>query len=332
MAPVTGTAVVASTWSLYILACLFVGLRLWCKLRRSYRKTRGITTDDYVLTFGLLVLGAGCSVVTWMMSQGFATARGMTTAFFTAQTAASSLESIALAASKTAFSLMLVKITKGWQTKLVWTATILVDISYALTAIMLWRRPCTLPGPPGAVIERPNLPGSSCQSIDFSGILTQESTVLGLPWMIIRKLHLNKREKAGLTFAMSLGALAGVVTVVRLYRSLTNWEVRATAFISVLSENHIWAIVDGCATIIATTIPVLRVLVRDEFRERFSYRFSAKRRPNLSSKRGSIPMNAMRRDQLILSEEGQVGRDDSLSHTESLKSLKEPPHAHFQLE
>ena len=100
----------------------------------------------------------------------------MTTALFTAQTSSTFLEYVALAGSKTAFALMLVKITQGWQTALVWSATFLVDVSYSLTAILLWRKPCKVPGPPGAVVSRPSLPGSSCQSIEVSGILTQQAT------------------------------------------------------------------------------------------------------------------------------------------------------------
>lgn len=115
-----------------------------------------------------------------MMAQGFATAPGMTTPLLTAQTSTISLESVALAASKTAFSLMLVKITHGWQTMLVWTVTFLVDVSYALVAIMLWREPCVLPGPPGAAVERPHLPGTSCQSIELSAILTHASIGKGI--------------------------------------------------------------------------------------------------------------------------------------------------------
>ena len=51
MEKVSGTDVIASTWTLYILSGVFVGLRLWCKLWHGRGQTLGVTIDDIVLVF-----------------------------------------------------------------------------------------------------------------------------------------------------------------------------------------------------------------------------------------------------------------------------------------
>lgn len=87
---------------------------------------------------------------------------------------------------------------------------------------------------------------------------------------------------------------------------------------------HILAIVDGLATIIATTIPVLRVLVRDEYRARFSYAFTSKRHAKQILRRHSFDMDFICRDRFMVTEDGQVVRSVTFRVTESLNSLKEP--------
>lgn len=73
---------------------------------------------------------------------------------------------------------------------------------------------------------------------------------------------------------------------------------------AVLSEMHIWSIVDAAVTMVATTIPVLRVLVRDEYRTRFSNGAGSKRYPNGITRRSSSAMDFICRDKLMESEEG----------------------------
>lgn len=37
------------------------------------------------------------------------------------------------------------------------------------------------------------------------------------PWLVVRELQLQKREKVGLGVAMSLGAVTGVITILRAF-------------------------------------------------------------------------------------------------------------------
>lgn len=100
------------------------------------------------------------------------------------------------------------------------------------------------------------------------------------PWFIIRKLLLETREKIGLSLAMSLGAITGIIVIFRAFfqfraidnnyrgspfidwrekegecEELTNFEVDFMVFMSIFN------FLEPGVTIIAQTIPMFRVLV-----------------------------------------------------------------------
>lgn len=96
-----------------------------------------------------------------------------------------------------------------------------------------------------------------------------------LPWFVIRNLQLEKREKIGLTFAMSLGAITGVIVILRTFFQFVQGDYnystvpltycyqpganvsRADYIVFMLLFNFL----EPAATIIAQTIPIFRVLL-----------------------------------------------------------------------
>ncbi|KAI8162631.1 hypothetical protein K4K54_010358 [Colletotrichum sp. SAR 10_86] len=84
-----------------------------------------------------------------------------------------------------------------------------------------------------------------------------------IPIKVVWGLQMIKREKAGVAIAMGIGCLAGSVAIVKAVESY--WAARAVGpeFSRRLAVLSIWIHAEPNATIIAASIPVLRVLLRD---------------------------------------------------------------------
>ncbi|KAL1642462.1 hypothetical protein SLS61_009676, partial [Didymella pomorum] len=80
-----------------------------------------------------------------------------------------------------------------------------------------------------------------------------------LPWKIIWGLQMRTAEKIGVCVAMSLGVFAGVTSIIRstYIQKLTAQDVSYESYNAI-----IWAVAECSMTIVATSIPVLRVLLK----------------------------------------------------------------------
>ncbi|KAF3032715.1 hypothetical protein E8E12_002246 [Didymella heteroderae] len=83
-----------------------------------------------------------------------------------------------------------------------------------------------------------------------------------LPWKIIWGLQMRTAEKIGVCIAMSLGILAGVTSIIRstYIQKLTVQDVSFESYKAI-----IWAVAECAMTIVATSIPVLRVVFKQAF-------------------------------------------------------------------
>lgn len=82
--------------------------------------------------------------------------------------------------------------------------------------------------------------------------------LVGMAWIVVSRLQMRKRrEKFGVGLAMSMGIVAGVTSIVKavIFPTLSNGDVTFTS-----ASLHIWSMVEPSVTIIATSIPMLRVL------------------------------------------------------------------------
>jgi hypothetical protein len=77
------------------------------------------------------------------------------------------------------------------------------------------------------------------------------------PWLLIRKLSLRTEEKVGITICMSLGSMTGVVVILRAILNLRAMQDRyeGMVFLSIFNA------IEPSITIIAQTLPILRVLL-----------------------------------------------------------------------
>jgi len=80
-----------------------------------------------------------------------------------------------------------------------------------------------------------------------------------LPWTIIRRLSLNRKERIGVLIAMSMGVFAGLTSIAKTATldGISNPDTIATISLMILATAEI------SLSIIAASIPSLRVLVRN---------------------------------------------------------------------
>ncbi|KAM5357914.1 hypothetical protein ACJZ2D_015788 [Fusarium nematophilum] len=79
-----------------------------------------------------------------------------------------------------------------------------------------------------------------------------------LPWRIIWNLQMRTKEKIGVGIAMSMGIFAGVASIIKAYELHNLFSGSLYDNISPIY----WGTVEAAATIVASSIPVLRVLVQ----------------------------------------------------------------------
>ncbi|KAM7219707.1 hypothetical protein V8F06_004920 [Rhypophila decipiens] len=76
------------------------------------------------------------------------------------------------------------------------------------------------------------------------------------PWLVLRHTQLETREKVGLTVAMSLGALTGVIVILRTFYGLVQGDFNFDFMIFISIFNFL----EPSVTITAQAIPMFRVL------------------------------------------------------------------------
>lgn len=82
--------------------------------------------------------------------------------------------------------------------------------------------------------------------------------LVGMAWIVVSKLQMrSKREKFGVGIAMSMGIIAGATSIVKatIFPTLSDGDITFTS-----ASLHIWSIVEPAITIIAASIPMLRII------------------------------------------------------------------------
>lgn len=82
--------------------------------------------------------------------------------------------------------------------------------------------------------------------------------LVGMAWFVASRLRMRStREKLGVGIAMSMGMIAGAASIVKaaIFPTLMNGDISYTS-----ASLHIWSIAEPAITIVAASIPLLRVL------------------------------------------------------------------------
>ncbi|KAM0329274.1 hypothetical protein ACHAQA_004579 [Verticillium albo-atrum] len=259
------TVVNASIWPMLAISTVFLGLRIYCK---GFRTRWMLWIDDYLLLAGWAFLVISTSLLCKLLHLGFGRTLMMTPTMSTVLYCADNTHKMALALTKTSFAVTLLRISSGWQIYLIWFLVISMNIQFAVHIILTWRVICPIiPGD-----TTPHLPGTcweASQAITlgiFGGFYSALSDfVLALlPWKIVMGLQMRKHEKIGVAVAMSIGVLAGVMGIMKGVQSVVIIKFTNEAdYTWKLAVFWIWAEAEPNATIIAASIPVLRVLIRN---------------------------------------------------------------------
>ncbi|KAJ0373542.1 hypothetical protein COL26b_008263 [Colletotrichum chrysophilum] len=260
-------------WILVVLSAVFLGLRIYCKISYSYTKFR---FEDGLLIASWVVLAGDATLNEFIIKSRFGRPGFPITIENITTLAIVGLSSITCSFvgqvwSKTAFAISLLRMCEGWKKAFVWFSIISMNILFAFASLSFWI---------GCVpLEKRWKPFGDGTCYDLKWVVSFGIFVSGLldlalaaiPWMILMRptpaeessgLTLSKKEKIGVSVALSMGVLAGIAAFVKAsyMRSVND---TTGDFSHGGAQLAVWAAAETAITIMVATLPVLRVLLRD---------------------------------------------------------------------
>ncbi|KAB5585117.1 hypothetical protein GE09DRAFT_15318 [Coniochaeta sp. 2T2.1] len=251
-------------WMLLGSSGLFLALRLYCK----FLKNRGFWWDDHLLVASWLALALDVVCVSISISLGFGrhviaiNPQHLPTIQIYGDVSASAAI-LAAAWSKTSFGLTLLRIAGGRTKVVVWAIIVSMNLLMGVHALMPWIQ-CD-PVSKGWNRGREGRCWDARVGVVYGVVAGSYSGVMDivlaiLPWTVIGGLQMKRKEKIGVAVAMSMGVFAGCTAFVK------------SAKIPLLADGDFtfqgynlaaWGAAEVATTIMASSIPVLRVLIRE---------------------------------------------------------------------
>ncbi|KAH7251123.1 hypothetical protein BKA59DRAFT_491679 [Fusarium tricinctum] len=256
-----GAGIVISCWALTLAATTLLLLRIYCKLWRG----KGLWWDDLLLCLSCVMLVIAVSINTYIVSLGFGshidTISNDNLKLISLNTIlVATFGCLATSISKTAFAVTLYRLTSSrWMKLLLIWIIVSANIVYNLIWIFGLLK-CT---PFEKVIDN-STPGKCWNKqrlLIFQLFACSYSAALDfllalLPWPIILGFYLHWRERVGIAIAMSLGVVAGVAAIVKTTLAPT---MTSPDFTYERADLTIWTLAEPAASIMAISIPVLRM-------------------------------------------------------------------------
>ncbi|ROT38186.1 hypothetical protein SODALDRAFT_324596 [Sodiomyces alkalinus F11] len=263
----------ATVWTFTGVAAVILILRIYCKLSRR----KALWLDDHVLVAAWISLALLGSFNSAAISLGFGKhsweiPRDTFDYLLLHCNLAGTFSILAAAWSKTSFALTLYRLTaeRPFMRAFLWFAIISINLACGGVVVITWAQ-CT----PVEKVWQPNLEPGTCwpKSIHinynifaavYSG--TMDIVLALVPWILIWRLTLSKKEKFGMLVAMSMGILllankipisAGIVSFVKIS---TLYAIEHADMIKTV-DLVTWGAAESAVTIIAASLPVLRVFV-----------------------------------------------------------------------
>ncbi|KAH6880039.1 hypothetical protein B0T10DRAFT_495700 [Thelonectria olida] len=256
------TRLLASCWSLTAASAILLFLRVYCKLWRG----RGLWWDDHLLITSWVALTIAVSINTYIVSLGFGRHKWTisddnikTINLNTILVAAFGI--IATTTSKSSFAITLHRIsTNKWMKYFLVFVIVTINISMNLVWIFGFAK-CT----PLKKVWDSKVPGTcwdKSKLLKFQLFAAYYSAILDfvlafLPWPIIMGMSMRRRERLGVAVAMSLGAIAGITGIVK---AVLVVHMTSTDFTYDRVDLTIWTLTEPAASIMAVSIPILRML------------------------------------------------------------------------
>ncbi|KAH6632708.1 hypothetical protein F5144DRAFT_260347 [Chaetomium tenue] len=253
----------ASIWSQALLSTIFLSLRIYCRLL----KRRSLWWDDVILIASWVCIIIESSILSYATSLGYGLhiwdfdMRNINTLLVPANVAGT-FSVTAAVWSKTSFGLTLLQITDGWYKKVTWFCIISMNVAITVSALFPWIScmpvqkawDMTVEGTcwdPKIVVYYNLFSSGYSALMDF--------TLALLPWKFLWGLQMKRKEKVGAGLAMSMGIFAGATAAVKTSKIP---RLLAPDFAEGITL-WIWGNAEVCSSIIAASIPMLRVLFRD---------------------------------------------------------------------
>ncbi|KAK5654592.1 hypothetical protein OQA88_7221 [Cercophora sp. LCS_1] len=260
-----GPHLVRTIWVLIGFSLLFLVLRIYAKVFRH----RGLWWDDYVLIGAWLCITTESGLLTYATTLGFG--KHVWDIPFNIQTIEKTVLTINIAGtlsltaatwSKTSFAFTLLRLTEGWTRGFVWFIIITTNVAMGLSALFVWIQCMPVQKswspfmngtcwPPTVIVNYNIFSAAYSAAMDL--------TLALLPWKLIWGLQMKTKEKIGVAVAMSCGIFAGITAI-----------IKTTHIPKMLSTDSadgvvlfIWGNAESCVTIIAASIPILRVFARE---------------------------------------------------------------------
>ncbi|KAK1712540.1 hypothetical protein BDP67DRAFT_517580 [Colletotrichum lupini] len=247
---------IASLVVLFVLATTFLALRIYARVSalRSWR----LGTDDYLILSAWVLFT--CMIYLRVALLSASTFAGILNVpkYSKISKAAGVMSNIAWALSKTSFAFTLMRLMTGKLRWMLWFIIFSMNLFIALW-LPFFLNPCGPGGP------EPCWPRE--MSVPFGIFVNAYSAFLDiflsfLPWKIIWPLHLSTHERIGICVAMSMGIFAGATGIVKVLYLFgpQSRSIFDSGSIYTLSTLFIWESAEISATIMATSISMLRKL------------------------------------------------------------------------
>ncbi|KAK4465109.1 hypothetical protein QBC42DRAFT_219432 [Cladorrhinum samala] len=318
-----GPKLVGVGWMLVSIACLFLSLRLYCRIL----KRQSLWWDDAFLIGACICLIADISLITSLTRYGYG--KHIWDFDFSnmkylmlPMNIASTLTITSTVWSKTSFGITLLHLTNGTLRKITWACIISMNVIMGLNALLAWIQCKPLKKAwdvtvDGTCWDPKVMPAFNMFAGAYSALM--DIILALLPWNFLWSLQMKTNEKIGVGLAMSMGIFAGITAI-----------VKTTMVPKMLSNDFadgidlwIWNLAEPSVTVIAASIPMLRVIVRDAKSSR-NYGSGYKKETSASVNRSrivTIQSKAQRKDSdTELRELGDDRSDRYILETKSEKA------------
>ncbi|OSS52702.1 hypothetical protein B5807_02425 [Epicoccum nigrum] len=251
-------------WMQVVLSSVFIVLRIYTR----YYLIRSLGWDDFMMVINLIIFIAFIATISIGISYGVGKKTEDIARLGLDNSKAIFWEAIGqgicimgIAASKAAIALFLLRIVlRRWQIVLLWGVVATTTIFATITTVLLFVQ-CK----PVAFLWDQAIPGGRCD-INFTDVglsmgawsAAMDFVLAILPWFVVMKLNMKRKEKITIACGLSLGVFAGACSIVRTV------ELRSLAskanYVYDTAPMLLWSSSEICLTIICACIPVLRPL------------------------------------------------------------------------
>ncbi|KAI1636242.1 hypothetical protein F4809DRAFT_390719 [Biscogniauxia mediterranea] len=335
-----GPRLLAACWSLAGASLIFLILRIYCKLWRG----RGLWWDDHLMIASWISILIAVSINTYITSLGFGrhywTVSDENLKKIQLNTIlVGAFGIMATAWSKTSFALTLYRILMNeWWKRFIIFIIVTINVTMNLVWIFGFAK-CTPTqkvwdsSVPGTCWDKTRLNQYQLFAAFYSSIM--DFVLAFLPWKILMGMPMLRREKIGLAVAMSMGVIAGVTGIVKSVQVLSMTSPDLTY---ARTDLTIWTLAEPAVTIMAASIPILRMLYRELKSSQCSYSRSRskttqsngapeKTRPSSKSRKSHYGRNSHygKNSVLIRSTTGWQESQEALQNLEHGRTPQESP-------